>query len=440
MRRTEPAAPTSALARAAGFTVVLLLLAVTVRRLDLLILAGPFLVATVRGLLHRRDAVTLTAGPSAVVLREGDGVDVTGGGPAGWTTVVAVPGSAQASTDPTWGAAADVTSCRVRLAPQRWGQHLFEGPTVQAEDPSHSWRARIQGPSLRTTVEPTAQVMVGPSGITDPLGVQGVHRSVVAGEGTDLAEVRSFRPGDRLRRINWRVTQRTGQLHINSTLTERDTTILVVLDTTGEVTGAEGSGAEGPAGTRDEPIAESSLDLAVRATSAISRHYLAAGDRVGLHDLGRRTRAVPSGTGPRQRRIISEALARTRRDDRPISMIDPAPPVRPGTLVFVCTTLLDEDVVAQVVHLARAGAQVVVIDTLPAVVGDLAHLPSRRVDSRSRRPVPEAWVLRRLQREPVVAGLERMGVPVVAWAGPASLAAVLERLERARRAPRLARR
>lgn len=54
-------------------------------------------------------------------------------------------------------------------------------------------------------------------------GLIGGHPSHRPGEGSDVAGVRPFVLGDRLRRINWRVTGRTGTLHVTSTYADRDT-------------------------------------------------------------------------------------------------------------------------------------------------------------------------------------------------------------------------
>ena len=54
----------------------------------------------------------------------------------------------------------------------------------------------------------------------------------------------------------------------------------------------------------------------------------------------------------------------------------------------------------------------------------------------SERFWPEAWALRRMQRETTVRELREAGVPVTAWEGASSLAPVLLSLSAARSAPR----
>ena len=93
-----------------------------------------------------------------------------------------------------------------------------------------------------------------------PAGLVGLHRANRQGGGSEPAEVRPFRPGDRLRRINWRVSSRTGTLHVTSTWSDRDTHVLLLLDTEADI--GRSDGVDGRA---------SSLDIAVRAAAAVGR-------------------------------------------------------------------------------------------------------------------------------------------------------------------------
>src|SRR5699024_8708628 len=195
--------------------------------------------------------------------------------------------------------------------------------------------------------------------------------------------VREFRPGDRLHRINWRVTNRTGALHTNATFTEQDTDVLIVTDTIADIVPAPWAGTDAP----------TSLDLSVRATAAVARHYLGAGDRVSLFDIGHLTGPVRAGTGPRQLRVLTDALSRAARDDGTLRPARRLRSVRPGTLTVVCSPLLSKDAIAQIGVLVAHGADVIVVDTLPPSIGDISALTGRapRMDGRvSDRFWPEA--------------------------------------------------
>jgi uncharacterized protein (DUF58 family) len=59
----------------------------------------------------------------------------------------------------------------------------------------------------------------------------GDYRSALQGEGTELAQVRPYAPGDDVRRIDWAVTARTGEPHVRVDLAERVLVTWLVVDT-----------------------------------------------------------------------------------------------------------------------------------------------------------------------------------------------------------------
>jgi uncharacterized protein (DUF58 family) len=59
----------------------------------------------------------------------------------------------------------------------------------------------------------------------------GDYRSARLGEGTELALIRPYVPGDDVRRIDWNVTARTGETHVRVHLAERVLVTWLVLDT-----------------------------------------------------------------------------------------------------------------------------------------------------------------------------------------------------------------
>ncbi|MGJ6979664.1 DUF58 domain-containing protein [Aestuariimicrobium soli] len=431
--------PTNAFTRAAGISLVVLLVAALLRRPDLVILVVPLLVHAAWGWWRRPGAdvpaPTAATTPERVSMAEGEGVDL---GIAvtphtrGHLIGVQWPGMVDSAWDPTYGAVLDSPApddegsglVTVGLEPLRWGRHTTERPGVQVTDESGSWRAALPTEPAHVLVRPAAATLEGASGVARPIGLTGAHTSSVRGDGTQLADIREYRPGDRLRRINWRVTSRTQRLHVTSTFTERDTDVLVVVDTLRDLTDPRGQ--------------SSSLDATVRAVAAIAQHYVGFGDRVALHDLGRRVGHVRSGTGPRQIRIMIDVLSRALRDVPDHVALRSVMRVRSGTIVFFCSPLLDDRIVDQLVRVRQLGGEVIVVDTLPAGLGDPAGLGALRGLRDARNFLGEAWVLRRMQREVVVEGIERLGIPVVPWRGTASLGSVLLAMEHARSAPRLA--
>lgn len=427
--------PTPALVRAVSIGVGTVLLAVLVGRPELMLLGAPLLVwalvAACWRLLHadatRPDSPRIRRGVRAI--EEGGSTAITVTAAPELLLSVSVPLTAHADLFPRFGSATARHEVPLRVTATRWGM-VKVGPvhTVVA-DPLGAHRRQHRLEPVTVQVVPSAPVLDAPTEVPTPIGVSGMHLSRRRGEGTALSEVREFRPGDRLHRINWRVTSRTGTLHTNATFTEQDTDVLLVTDTIADVPPA-------PWAAEDAP---SSLDMTIRATAAIARHYLIAGDRVAVFDLGSLIGPVRAGTGPRQLRVLTEVLSRARRADGQLRPARTLRTVRPGTLVVMCSPLLSDLAIEQIGLLRVQGADVIVVDTLPPSIGDLSMLrgsPVRDGGSGPDRFWPEAWALRRMLREETVQELTEQGVPVTAWEGPASLAPVLLSLSVARSAPR----
>ena len=59
----------------------------------------------------------------------------------------------------------------------------------------------------------------------------GDYRSQLLGDGSELAQIRPYRPGDDVRQIDWNVTARTGEPHVRVQHAERVLVTWLVLDT-----------------------------------------------------------------------------------------------------------------------------------------------------------------------------------------------------------------
>ena len=314
----------------------------------------------------------------------------------------------------------------LELSPRRWGRRILGEEKV---DLVGRWAGYRWGP----TIVGGAQMRVLPANppydsraeAPHPVGLVGAHRSARAGGGTELAGIRPFLPGDRLRRIHWPVSLRTRELHVVSTRAEEDTGVLLVVDALGDH-GVSG-GVDGQA---------SSLDLTVRAAAAIAEHHVRTGDRVALRAVGRGGEQVGYGAGARHLRRILDRLATLR-----VGPLDPQIEqevvrlgVTGGSVVVILSPVLAPSVATLAATLTRRGVPVLVVDTLPPDV---------------RPPVPEgtepalvdlAWRIRRIERGVVLERLSRLGCPVVPWRGPGTLDEVMRRLARRARLPRVAHR
>lgn len=126
----------------------------------------------------------------------------------------------------------------------------------------------------------------------------GDYRSVLAGIGSELHQVRPYAPGDDVRRVDWNVTARTGETHVRVELAERVLVTWLVYD-------ASSSMAFGTADRRKADVAEGvALALGYTATRR--------GNRLGLVAFGA---ADPRWRRPRQGRRGLLLTLQALRDD-----------------------------------------------------------------------------------------------------------------------------
>jgi uncharacterized protein (DUF58 family) len=427
-RVSEGWRPGPALVRAGLISTVLSAVAVTFGQPALLVLAAPFLLHTVVGLVRRpRRAPVRSSWLDHTSLREGEGTRLTtrldgiAGAEHAVVALTRTPWTAYQPPSATRGTAVgpgrDVVEVPIALASRRWGRRSTGAGVVAA---TSEWAAYQWGPHRLDERMLTTLPMPGrfdsAAPVPHPIGLVGNHPARRTGDGSEFASIRPFTPGDRLRRVQWRVSLRTGDLHVTSTVAEEDSSVLLLLDSGTEL--GESGGIGGKA---------SSLDVAVRAAGAIAEHYLHTGDRVGLRVLGATSgRAVPLGGGNRQLRRLLDTLARV--EPGRYGKVDPSRMrlhVGAGTVVVVLSPMLSDQSVASTRMLAGRGLTVVVVDTLPP---DLSFAEPRR---------QIAWRMRLLEREAMLRRVEHSGVPVVTWRGPGTLDEVLRGLGRRARAPRL---
>ena len=328
------------------------------------------------------------------------------------------------------------------LVATRWGRYEAGAAILALTSDLGAFRwSPGQLPDAPIIVLPSKESFTSRTGMPHPRGVIGRNRSQRRGEGSDFAAVRAYGPGDRLARIDWRVSTRTGVLQVSAMHADLDTQVLLVVDAFHDL-GASG----GIAG------AASSLDTSVRAATALAEHYLRVGERVGLLVLGVSGVApVRARAGQVQFRRIRDSLARVRpgtvfgSEDRATSALIARIPA--GAMVLLLTPGISGAALGRASTLAASGLTVLVVDTLPraatapdrlslADLDAIAPLESARDAGVTRL----AWRLRLLERQAQLDRLRENGVPIVTWVGPGSLDDVLRQLQRQARAPRMVRR
>ena len=247
-------------------------------------------------------------------------------------------------------------------------------------------------------------------------GLTGPRRSRRQGDGTELRDVHAMRPGDPLRRVDWRATARRSpeleELYVRRTFATAEAGAVLVMDSRDDV------GPDLHTWRGSEPLRvdeATSLDLARHAAASIATALVNNGDRVGLEDLARRRLPLAPATGRRHLRRILHALALS----APVGEVSERlrPPQLPNdVIVYLFTTLLDDAPLDLVRSWCDQGVPVVVVDTLPAV------------HPVTERHLRLAWRITTMERADRTRELEALGVPVLRWTG-AERARAAERLE-----------
>jgi uncharacterized protein (DUF58 family) len=415
------------------FTGVLVLLAVLLGRADLVALAVPVALGVVWGLRERP-----TQAPRVEIVLPADSVAEGG-------DVVAAVRVGNPNREP-------IDLAVVRLRHSIWVPlRTRDRPLVMTAPPRRLTQLSLTGAALRwghheigpasaygvacdgllvssqTVAAPTdlrVHPLMPPFRAEDAMpratALVGIHRSRRAGEGGELAGVRRYGPGDRLRRVDWRVTLRTGDLYVAHTLSDRDASVVVLLDVLYEA--GRSGGVHGTA---------SVVDTTVRAAAAITEYYLRQGDRVGLLEYSGHPRHLRAAGGRRQLQTALEWLLRTRAtagsDDPPVFDLDPHL-IPNSALVVVLTPLLGNQSADMIATLARAGRVVVAVDTLGALADRAVNGSQWTVLAR------RLW---HLERENTIGSLREIGVPVTAWIGAGSLDQVLRDMTVMATAPRI---
>lgn len=409
----------------------LLILAVALGRLELVAFAVPFGLGTAWALARRpRRLPTVELDMPAEITSEGaelEGRVVVENPETVTLPAVTVHTRADPSLRFTSGAGNFVTpvypggAAEIPLRGQalRWGRQRVGPVQVRAHACDGLMRSRlIRAPARTLRVYPATHPFEASEAMPKAAGIAGTHRSRRPGEGGELAGVRPYQPGDRLRRVDWRVSLRNRELYVNATMSERDAEVVLVLDVLHEA--GRSGGVHGRATV---------LDTTVRATAGIAEHYLHRGDRVSAVEFGPAMRYLRAATGHRHYLATLEWLL----DVRVVaSGVAPgarllSPRLLPANaLVLFLTPLLEDRSAAMLAQLARSGRFVLAVDTLPETARP----------ARSSAWTELAYRLWRLDRENLIGQLREVGVPVVAWAGSGSLDEVLRDVTRMAAAPR----
>ena len=309
------------------------------------------------------------------------------------------------------GVRANARQVELTIRCVRWGAFRIGPALVRLRDALgfHTWEATVgAGQPLR--VYPSVETM---RSLLEPLETQvyvGNQVSRARGDGIEFADIREWHPGDRLRRVNWRASARRGELWVNEQHPERNTDIVLFLDTfTDSRLGMRGT-----------------LDLTVRAAASLAHRYLQRKDRVGVVSFGGFVSWLLPGSGTRQLyRIVDSLLQMGIVLSFATKNLDVLPPrtLPPRALVLALTPLLDSRSTEALLDLRARGFDLVVVEVSPVPFvqpfGDELSTLSYRL-----------WSLAREARR---AQFEWTGIPIVSWTDGEALDAVLEEVRAFRR-------
>jgi uncharacterized protein (DUF58 family) len=298
----------------------------------------------------------------------------------------------------------------------RWGVFDLGRIEVRARDALRlvTWEARFERPH-RVKAYPTPMTL---QTLLAPLETQAFAGSEVArvkGDGVEYADIRDFVPGDRVRSINWRASARRQGLVVNERHPERNTDVVLFVDSFADV---RGDGV-------------SVLEHAVRAAASLATRYLERRDRVGLVGFGGVLRWLHPGMGTTQRYRLIETMIETGVEPtytwRDVNLI-PARILPTASLVLALSPLVDQRFIAALEDLRGRRFDVAVVEVDPVPLVDPGPSEAERLAYR-------LWLL---EREVIRARLVALGIGIATW-GERDLDTVLEEVRTYRRYARLAR-
>ncbi len=229
--------------------------------------------------------------------------------------------------------------------------------------------------------------------------------SRLRGPGSEFADLRSYRPGDDPRNINWRVTSRSDGLWVNERHPERNGDVILLVD----------------AQLESNTDLRFVVDKAVRLAAALLQGHGRRRHRLGLITLDGMCRWIGAGAGEvHRRRLVAQLLGVTPGQviwdavERAVVRAAKQP-----AMVIALSPLLDPNMAGLLNVLRRSGVDVAVIEI------DVAE-ELEEPDREDRRVGRRIWAL---ERERIRDRLSGVGVPVAIWREPESPESALVQLQ-----------
>jgi len=246
----------------------------------------------------------------------------------------------------------------------------------------------------------------------------GSHQSLDRGSGVEIADNRPYRPGDPMKALNWRISNRRQAPWITLRHPDRSSTVVVVVDPWTPI---------GPTG-------QDTRSRTVQAAVALSRTHLNVHDRVGLLVTGKSGRWIQPQLGSAQMHRIADMLlelAPANRTQRPLGQVNYNKVIPLEAVVVVVSPLLDQGMVTLIANLRSRGRSVSVLQPLPVV--DISLAPESDMKDRAKLFEQAARIFA-LEQEVTRSFLQDRGVAVMGWESDQPVEVALEGMRKLKRA------
>jgi uncharacterized protein (DUF58 family) len=401
-----------------------LLFALLTRNGSVLVLALPFIVYLIIGLLGSPVELSIQ------VQRSTDKAEAVAGEPVKTQIVVenhgkalanlhladAVPGGVnilEGQAKQTLALAAGENTTVEYVGTATRGLYTWHEIHATASDPFRLFEARRTIPAFaEVRVRPAPLKLEGvPIRPKETLHAPGPTAARLAGAGTDFWSVREYRVGDPLRRLNWRLAGRYPKR-------------LFTNEYEGEEIADLGFIVDARRLTRAHEMENALFESSVAAATSLSEMFLNKGDRVALLIFGETTTSLFPGSGKKQLSLVTRHLARAKQGPNLSFRYLEYFPARlfPRRSILLAFSALDARDVETYARLRAFGYDILLISPNPVdYMG--RKLPANEVNALAYRAA-------RLERILLLKRLVKMGVGVIDWHVSQPLDIVLQRTAR----------
>ncbi len=405
-RYTAPRVAAYAALAAAG-----LIAGLALGRVEAVALAAPFVLALVAVAAEREPRVDVDLSLDRERALEGEEVTATidvssADRPTRLDVLLTLPDHLSAENNAAVGLLVGKEPQRFVMAIQceRWGARSVGPALLRAQDALglRTWEGHAGG-LHQLRVYPLEETLRSLVPALDTQALAGNQVSRLRGEGIEFADLREWQRGDRIRRVNWRATALRGSLWVNEQHPERNTDVVLFLDTF----------------TEEIDQARVTHLRAVRAAATLAHAYLQRKDRVGLVGFGEYVPWLLPQSGMRQLYAIVDRLLTSEIIESYVwhhVNVLPRRALPPNALVIALTPLFDDRTATALLDLRARGYDLIVLDIASP-------------EAEASRETAEPSLLERvrsLSREALRYRFAQAGVPVVTWHEGDPLVAAIE--------------